>query len=154
MITVWTALESTYEKQTALTGEGSDAVAKGVLAMIFLYNLAFAIGWGPLQVTYVVEILPYHLRARVGPQIDDPEDDTDIHQGLVLYNLFVALALIFNQYANPVGVTNIKWKCKFLHSLLMVFLLMSWRLHRVRYLAFRRAHRRVFPVRGDKWCFT
>lgn len=65
MMIVWTALESTYEKSTALTGEGSDAVAKGVLAMIFLYNLAFAIGWGPLQVTYVVEILPYQLRARV-----------------------------------------------------------------------------------------
>ena len=64
--------------------------------MIFLYNAAFAIGWGPLQVTYVVEILPYNLRAK----------------GLVLYNLFVALALIFNQYANPIAVTNIKWKCK------------------------------------------
>lgn len=37
---------------------------------------------------------------------------TDIYQGLVLYNLFVALALIFNQYVNPVGVTNSKWKCK------------------------------------------
>lgn len=38
--------------------------------------------------------------------------DTNSDQGLVLYNLFVAMALIFNQYANPVGVTNIKWKCK------------------------------------------
>ena len=33
--------------------------------MIFLYSLAYNIGWGPLQVTYVVEILPYNLRARV-----------------------------------------------------------------------------------------
>lgn len=44
--------------------------------------------------TDVVEILPYNLRAR----------------GLVLYNLFVALALIFNQYANPIGVSNSGWK--------------------------------------------
>jgi hypothetical protein len=29
----------------------------------------------------------------------------------VLYNLFVSLALIFNQYANPIALTNIKWKC-------------------------------------------
>jgi len=65
---VWTALEATYEKSTDLTGEGSPGVAKGVLAMIFLYNLCFNIGWSPLQVTYVVEILPYQLRARVGPQ--------------------------------------------------------------------------------------
>ncbi|KAF9634251.1 hypothetical protein BFW01_g5146 [Lasiodiplodia theobromae] len=91
---VWTALEATYEKETELNGQGSPGVAKGVLAMIFLYNFFFSIGWAPLQVTYVVEILPYNLRAR----------------GLVLYNLFVALALIFNQYVNPVGVTNSKWK--------------------------------------------
>lgn len=28
----------------------------------------------------------------------------------MLYNLFVALALIFNQYANPIGVSNSGWK--------------------------------------------
>jgi hypothetical protein len=32
-------------------------------------------------------------------------------QGLVLYNLFVSLALIFNQYANPIALAKIKWKC-------------------------------------------
>ncbi|KAL1634229.1 hypothetical protein SLS58_010773 [Diplodia intermedia] len=93
-IWMWTALEATYEKETELHGRGSPGVAKGVLALIFLYNFFFSIGWAPLQVTYVVEILPYNLRAR----------------GLVLYNLFVALALIFNQYVNPVGVTNSKWR--------------------------------------------
>jgi hypothetical protein len=31
----------------------------------------------------------------------------------VLYNLFVSLALIFNQYANPIALEQIKWKCKF-----------------------------------------
>ena len=75
---VWTALEATYEVSTSLTGSGSPGVARGVLAIIFLYNLAFNIGWTPLQVTYVIEILPYHLRAK----------------GLVLYNLFVACDLI------------------------------------------------------------
>jgi len=62
---VWTGLQSTYEKQVDATGEGNPHIAKGVLAMIFLYSLAFNIGWTPLQVTYVVEILPYNLRARV-----------------------------------------------------------------------------------------
>ncbi|CZT49535.1 related to hexose transporter protein [Rhynchosporium secalis] len=91
---IWTALMSSYEQSADPKSVKAKGLAKGVLAMIFLYNTAFSIGWGPLQVTYVVEILPYHLRAR----------------GLVLYNLFVAMALIFNQYANPIGVTNIKWK--------------------------------------------
>ena len=117
----WTALEATYEKATDLDGNGSKGVAKGVLAMIFLYNFAFSIGWGPLQVTYVVEILPLNLRAR----------------GLVLYNFFVALALIFNQYANPVGATNAKWKCAYPRCrLLMVASTLTWnRLHHLRRLA-------------------
>lgn len=94
---VWTALEATYEMSTDLAADGTggpSGVAKGVLAMIFLFNFFFTAGWGVLQVTYVVEILPFNLRAR----------------GLVLYNLFVACALIFNQYANPIGVENSGWK--------------------------------------------
>lgn len=62
---VWTALESTFEKQVAASGAGSPAVGRAVLAMIFIYNAAFNIAWAPLQVTYVVEILPYQMRARV-----------------------------------------------------------------------------------------
>lgn len=96
---VWTGMEATYEMSTNISTDadglpGQSGLAKGVVAMIFLYNMIFALGWGVLQVTYVVEILPYNLRAR----------------GLVLYNLFVALALIFNQYANPIGVENSGWK--------------------------------------------
>lgn len=62
---VWTALQATFDQQVERAGEGSAAVGRGVLAMIFLYGLAFNIGWSPLQVTYVVEILPYNLRAKV-----------------------------------------------------------------------------------------
>ncbi|KAH8660160.1 putative sugar transporter [Xylariales sp. PMI_506] len=102
---VWTALEATYEKQTDLTGTGSESYAKGVLAMICLYYVFFSVGWGPLQVTYVVEILPFKLRAK----------------GLVLYNLFVALALIFNQYANPVGLTNSGWKYYITYDVWLAF---------------------------------
>ncbi|KAM0276529.1 hypothetical protein ACHAQH_006630 [Verticillium albo-atrum] len=96
----WTAIQATYEQKMDADGNGPDALAKGVLAMIFLFQFTFAIGWVPLQVTYVMEILPYNLRAR----------------GLVLYNLFVAMALIFNQYVNPIGVTNSKWKYYILYD--------------------------------------
>lgn len=92
----WTVLEAKYEMSTNLEagGHGPPGLAKAVVAIIFIYNLVFSVGWGPLQVTYVIEILPFNLRAR----------------GLVLYNLFVALALIFNQYANPIGIENSGWK--------------------------------------------
>ena len=102
---VWTALQATYEKQTALGGTGSPGYAKGVLSMIFLYNFFFSIGWTPLQVAYCIEILPFNLRAR----------------GLVLYNAFVALALIFNQYVNPVGVTNSGWKYYITYDVWLAF---------------------------------
>jgi hypothetical protein len=115
--------------------------------MIVLYNTFFAVGWGPLQVTYVVEILPYQLRARVGP----PE--TFLlkvyllirYQGLVLYNFFVALALIFNQYANPIAMTNIKWKCK-LHTRNPMQVLTLARLHCIRRVAFCRTRCGIFSI--------
>jgi hypothetical protein len=62
---IWTALQSTFEKQVDASGAGSVAIGRAVLAMIFIYNAAFNIAWAPLQVTYVVEILPYQMRARV-----------------------------------------------------------------------------------------
>ncbi|KAJ5688192.1 hypothetical protein N7536_010811 [Penicillium majusculum] len=103
---VWTALEAMYERGVALDGTGGDdRYAKGVLAMIFLYNFFYSVGWTPLQVTYCIEILPFDLRAR----------------GLVLYNLFVALAGIFNQYVNPIGVTNSKWKFYITYDVWLAF---------------------------------
>lgn len=69
---VWTALQATYDQQTANGGEGNPHIASAILAMIFLYSLAFNIGWNPLQVTYVIEILPYHLRAKVRERLLEP----------------------------------------------------------------------------------
>lgn len=102
---IWTALEATYEKKVAATGTGSPTLAKGVLAMIVLYNTSFNIGWTPLQVTYVVEILPFNLRAR----------------GLVVYSFAVAIALIFNQYVNPIALTQLRWKYYIVYDVWIAF---------------------------------
>ncbi|KAH8672878.1 hypothetical protein BGZ60DRAFT_504807 [Tricladium varicosporioides] len=90
---IWTALQSTYEKQMSANGTQNPNLAKGVLACIILYNTSFNVGWTPLQVVYVVEIMPFNLRAR----------------GLVMYSFAVAIALIFNQYVNPIALTKLKW---------------------------------------------
>ncbi|CAJ2512236.1 Uu.00g052510.m01.CDS01 [Anthostomella pinea] len=66
---IWTALEATYERSTDLGTDGTEGpsgIAKDVVAMNFLYQLVSALGWGKLQITYVVEILPFNLRARLG----------------------------------------------------------------------------------------
>lgn len=102
---IWTALQATYDKQVAATGTGSPALAKGVLAMIVMFNTSFNIGWTPLQVTYVVEILPFNLRAR----------------GLVMYSFAVAIALIFNQYVNPIALTQLKWKYYIVYDVWIAF---------------------------------
>lgn len=39
----------------------------------------------------------------------------------MLYNLFVACALIFNQYANPIAITAIKWKYYIVYDVWLLF---------------------------------
>jgi len=84
--------------QTACTAvfqkTGADAAAKASLASIFLYYLSYDLAFTPLIVTYTVEILPYHLRAK----------------GFVIFNFSISLSLIFNQYVNPVAMKAIGWK--------------------------------------------
>lgn len=51
---------------------------------LFLTSLAFT----PLIVAYTIEILPYPMRAK----------------GFNIFNFTISLALIFNQYVNPIAL--------------------------------------------------
>jgi hypothetical protein len=102
---VWMAVGPTYEKVTVLYGDSGDGYARGVLAMIFLYNLFISIGWTPLRVTYCIGMMPFNLRTR----------------GLILYSFFVALAGIFNQYVSHIGVTDSKWKIYITYDVWLAF---------------------------------
>ncbi|KAH9939461.1 general substrate transporter [Amylocystis lapponica] len=73
---------------------GSTAAAHAVIAFIFLFYAAFDIAFTPLIVSYTVEILPYSIRAK----------------GFNVFNFTVSLALIFNQYVNPIALQHIAWK--------------------------------------------
>lgn len=53
-----------------------------------------SLAYTPLIVTYTVEIMPNSLRAK----------------GLTVYSVGVSLALIFNQYVNPVALQRLAWK--------------------------------------------
>ncbi|KAH9835009.1 hexose transporter [Rhodofomes roseus] len=70
------------------------AAAHAVIAFIFLYYLFYDLAYTPLIVTYTVEIMPNSLRAK----------------GLTVYSVGVSLALIFNQYVNPVALQRLAWK--------------------------------------------
>ncbi|KAL6306398.1 hexose transporter [Sparassis latifolia] len=73
---------------------GSPAAAHAVIAAIFLFYAAYDLAFTPLIVTYAIEILPYSLRAK----------------GFNVFNFVISLALIFNQYVNPIALEKIGWR--------------------------------------------
>lgn len=73
---------------------GTAAVGHAVIAFIFLFSSAYALAFSPLVISYTVEILPFNLRAK----------------GLCIFNFVVSLALIFNQYVNPIALAALGWK--------------------------------------------
>ncbi|PNS18955.1 High-affinity glucose transporter [Sphaceloma murrayae] len=85
---VWTICSAQYDK-TKSAGAG-----RAVIAMIFLYYVFYNVAWSGLLVGYCVEILPYNIRAK----------------GLTMVFLMVNVALMFNQYVNPIALGNIGWK--------------------------------------------
>ena len=58
--------------------------------LCFLLSLAFT----PLIVAYTIEIVPYNIRAKA----------------LTVFNFTISLALIFNQYVNPIALDALGWK--------------------------------------------
>jgi len=85
---VWTICSARYAV------DGNHGAANAVIAMIFLYYFCYNAAWSGLLVGYTVEILPYNIRAK----------------GMTVMFLCVDLALFFNQYVNPIALTNIAWK--------------------------------------------
>ena len=87
-----------FTLQTACAGHfantGSDGAAHAVIAFIFLFYAAYNIAFSPLIVSYTVEILPYNIRAK----------------GLSIFNFTISVALIFNQYVNPIALDALGWK--------------------------------------------
>ncbi|KAI0760335.1 general substrate transporter [Fomes fomentarius] len=72
----------------------TDAAAHAVIAFIFLFYAFYDLAFTPLIVSYTLEILPYSLRAK----------------GFNVFNFTISVALIFNQYVNPIALENIAWK--------------------------------------------
>lgn len=73
---------------------GHPAAGHAVIAFIFLFYAAYDVAFTPLIVSYTVEILPYNIRAK----------------GFNVFNFVISLALIFNQYVNPIALDALSWK--------------------------------------------
>ncbi|KJR85822.1 sugar transporter [Sporothrix schenckii 1099-18] len=68
-------------------------LAAGVITMILVFS-AFYHVQSPAAPTYIMEILPFTLRAK----------------GAMLYQLTGNIAGIFNSFVNPIGMTNLGWR--------------------------------------------
>jgi Sugar (and other) transporter len=103
--TICTAIYS--EKGVASAGTAS-------IAMIFLFYMSYDAAWTPLTVSYVVEIMPFTIRAK----------------GMAVQGLCVNLALFFNSYVNPVAMTALGWKYYLVYCVWLCFeLFVVWKFY-------------------------
>lgn len=90
---------------------GNPASAHAVIAFIFIYYAFYDIAFSPLLISYTIEILPFSVRAK----------------GHTMMSLTVSVAIIFNQYVNPIALDAIAWKYYIVYDVLLVFeLLFVW----------------------------
>ncbi|KAI8577911.1 hypothetical protein K450DRAFT_212247 [Umbelopsis ramanniana AG] len=104
--------------QTICTGvyteKGVSSAGTASIAMIFLYYMSYDAAWTPLTVSYVVEIMPFTIRAK----------------GMAVQGLCVNLALFFNSYVNPVALKAIGWKYYIVYCVWLVFeLFIVWKFY-------------------------
>jgi sugar porter (SP) family MFS transporter len=95
----WTICYAVFSEQ------GSSQAAHAVIAFIFLYYAAYDLAFTPLIVAYTVEILPFDIRAK----------------GFNIFNFTISLALIFNQYANPIALDALGWKYQIVYVVWLIF---------------------------------
>lgn len=87
---IWTVLSAFNQERNFQ----DTALAKGVVAMIFVYYLFHNIGLNGLPYLYVTEILPFSHRAK----------------GINLFQTTQMLCLIYNGYVNAIAMEAISWK--------------------------------------------
>ncbi|KAH9941775.1 general substrate transporter [Epithele typhae] len=100
---VFFTLQTICSAQYAL--HGNQAAAHAVIAFIFLFYAFYDLAFTPLIVSYTLEILPYSLRAK----------------GFNVFNFTISVALIFNQYVNPIALKAIAWKYYIVYCVWLAF---------------------------------
>ncbi|KAF6826680.1 hexose transporter protein [Colletotrichum plurivorum] len=93
----WTLTCALYEEYE------SPGANYAMIFFIWVFNIAYAIAWSGLLISYAVEILPYTLRAK----------------GSMVLNISIQSALTLNNYANPVALDYFKgqtWKLYLIYT--------------------------------------
>ncbi|KAK7029379.1 hypothetical protein VNI00_014633 [Paramarasmius palmivorus] len=99
VFTGWTIASARYNI------DGDSASSKAVLAFIFIYSPCYNIAYNALTYTFLVELFPYHVRAK----------------GITVFQWFSRMAGFFNQFVNPIGIANAGWKYYLSYVVFLVF---------------------------------
>ncbi|KAF1934891.1 hexose transporter-like protein [Clathrospora elynae] len=68
--------------------------ARLTIAIIFLYQACYNIGYNALTYTYLIELFPFAQRSK----------------GITIFQFFGRTAGFFTTFVNPIGLGNVKWK--------------------------------------------
>lgn len=99
VFTAWTIASARYAETQ------SHASSIAVIFFIFLYSPCYNIGYNALTYTFLVELFPFHSRAK----------------GIAFFQLFGRLASFFNQFVNPIGIKNAGWKYYISYCVFLTF---------------------------------
>lgn len=87
---IWTILAARNQIQDV----GNQGLGIGVVVMVFVFYTFYNFAMNPLPIAYLIEVLPYTLRAK----------------GLSVFNLAQYGSGMFNGFVNPIALRDLRWK--------------------------------------------
>jgi MFS family permease len=90
VFTIWTALAA-QNQQKDNTDKG---LSVGIVVMVFAFSFFYSTAMAPLPIAYLLEVLPYTLRAK----------------GLSVFNLAQYSSGLLNGFVNPIGLAAVGWR--------------------------------------------
>jgi len=99
VFTGWTVASALYAQH------GDQGSSRAVLAFIFLYSPCYNMAYNALSYTFLVELFPYHVRAK----------------GIAIFQWWGRAAGFFNQFVNPIGINNAGWKYYISYCIFLLF---------------------------------
>ncbi|KAL0943527.1 hexose transporter protein (Lactose permease) [Colletotrichum truncatum] len=100
--TVWTILSSLNQQ----TGFTNGSLGTGVVAMIFVFQFFYNMSIGPVLPTYIMEIMPFTLRAK----------------GYMIEQIFTYGGGLFNGFVTPIAMEAISWR----YYIVWIVMLVVW----------------------------
>ncbi|TFK96838.1 hexose transporter [Pterulicium gracile] len=99
VFTAWTVASARF------TEDGSNGASVAVVFFIFLYSPMYNVGYNALTYTFLVELFPFHVRAK----------------GISVFQWFSRAAGFFNQFVNPIGMKEAGWKYYISYCIFLLF---------------------------------